>query len=353
MTTMTINTLKPYIYPVLHVLGWLLLGYILLFYIPLTWNVTVPAFFWIWQTIVLVMMIALFYINGKVVVARTLIEGKTTLFILWLLAVIFVTQLLAYLYTTNTGMRTEMSKLLGDRVSRNQLIDNFVFTITLLVMGISTSWAMLQNWQQAAQRHQQLEQQQTMAELSLLKAQINPHFFFNTLNNIYALTYINVENSRNALHTLSRMMRYLLYSTEDEKTTLQKEVSFLRDYVSLMRLRSNDKLRIIVSIPEKLDDYKIAPMLLLPFVENAFKHGVDATQHSEIKIVITQNAQQLELEVENNIFSNNRIAAEEGGIGLVNTSRRLELIYPGKHTLRAGLNNHGNYEVNLQLELEA
>lgn len=119
-----------------------------------------------------------------------------------------------------------------------------------------------------------------------------------------------------------------------------------------MRLRTDDKLRILISIPDNISDYKIAPMLLLPFVENAFKHGVDATQSSEIKLKITQEANHLELEVENDSFTNNKNRIEPGGIGLVNTKRRLELIYPGKHELSTGINNHGNYEVNLQLELE-
>ena len=99
-----------------------------------------------------------------------------------------------------------------------------------MVLGISTSWAMLQHWQKAAQHKQKLEQDKTMAELAMLKAQINPHFFFNSLNSIYSLTYTDIEDSRNALHTLSRMMRYLLYSAEGKNNITQRSRFFERFY---------------------------------------------------------------------------------------------------------------------------
>jgi LytS/YehU family sensor histidine kinase len=190
-----------------------------------------------------------------------------------------------------------------------------------------------------------------MAELAMLKAQINPHFFFNSLNSIYSLTYSNIEDSRNALHTLSRMMRYLLYSTEGERTTLLKEVEFLKDFIALMKLRANSKLNIITEIPEKLNDYPIVPMLLLPLVENAFKHGVHATEKSEIIIALKQNDTNLTFEVLNTFFKKTS-NTEPGGIGLTNTKRRLQLIYPHKHSINCGVNNDGKYEVELQITLE-
>ena len=202
----------------------------------------------------------------------------------WSLVIMLITQVVAYIYNTGTNMHERMSALFGDKRDHEKYFDFFAFMMTLLVMGISTSWAMLRYWQQAAQHKQRLEQDKAVAELAMLKIQINPHFFFNSLNSIYSLTYIDVEDSRKALHTLSRMMRYLLYGNDDENTTLLEEVDFLKNYISLMRLRSTDKVTIVTSISDKLIDYPIAPMLLLPFIENAFKHGVDATVKSEIII---------------------------------------------------------------------
>ena len=347
---MSINLFRPYLFTGLHILSWLLLGFIMLFYIPITWNVVLPSVFWLWQMIILVLLIILFYSNAKIIVPKTIIKDNTSPFLIWAFLTIFVMQLIAYFYTSETDLHTKVSEVLGFKKYRNPYFDNYVLMLTLLVLGISTSWSMLQYWQKAAQHKQKLEQDKTVAELAMLKAQINPHFFFNSLNSIYSLTYTNIEDSRNALHTLSRMMRYLLYSTE-ERTTLLKEAEFMKDFIALMKLRANNKLTITTNIPEKIHDYPIVPMLLLPLVENAFKHGVHATDKSEIHITLTQKGTELEFEVENTFFEKTTVS-DEGGIGLTNTKRRLHLIYPNKHSLTAGITKNGKYNVKLQITLE-
>ena len=348
---MSPNFFKPYIFTGLHILAWLLLGFIMLFYIPITWNVVLPTVFWIWQMIVLVLLIIIFYSNAKIIVPKTIIKDSTSPFLLWEFCIIFVMQVIAYLYTSQTDLHTKISLVLGFKKYKNPYFDNYVFMLTLLVLGISTSWAMLHHWQRAAQHKQKLEQDKTMAELAMLKAQINPHFFFNSLNSIYSLTYTNIEDSRKALHTLSRMMRYLLYSTEGERTTLLKEADFMKDFIALMKLRANSKLTITTDIPEKIHDYPIVPMLLLPLVENAFKHGVHATDKSEIHIKLRQKENNLEFEVENTFFEKTS-TTDQGGIGLTNTKRRLHLIYPNNHIMTCGVDQNGKYKVNLQITLE-
>ncbi|MTH14721.1 histidine kinase [Flavobacterium sp. LC2016-01] len=347
---MASNIYRPYLFTGLHILGWLSLGFIMLFYIPLTWNVVLPDAFWLWQMIVLFLLIVIFYTNAKIIVPKTIIKDNTSPFLIWAFLAIVAMQFIAFLYTSETDLHNKISLVLGFKKYKNPYFDNYVLTLTLLVLGISTSWAMLQYWQKAAQHKQKLEQDKTMAELAMLKAQINPHFFFNSLNSIYSLTYTDIEDSRNALHTLSRMMRYLLYSTE-ETTTLLKEAEFMKDFIALMKLRANSKLTIVTDIPEKLQDYPIVPMLLLPLVENAFKHGIHATDKSEIYIKLLQNGSNLEFEVENTYFEKSGTSSE-GGIGLTNTKRRLHLIYPNKHTLKAGVASNGKYNVKLQLNLE-
>ncbi|MDP5202114.1 sensor histidine kinase [Flavobacterium sp. DG2-3] len=347
---MTPNIFRPYLFTGLHILGWFLLGYLMLFYIPLTWNVVLPQAFWLWQSIILFLLINLFYSTAKIVVPKTIIKDNTSPFLLWAFAAIIAMQLIAYFYTSQTDLHEQISRAIGFKKYKNPYFDNYVFTLTLLVLGISTSWAMLTHWQKAAQHKQKLEQDKTMAELAMLKAQINPHFFFNSLNSIYSLTYTDIEDSRNALHTLSRMMRYLLYSTE-EKTTLLKEAEFMRDFIALMKLRANSKLTITTDIPEKIHDYPIVPMLLLPLVENAFKHGIHATDKSEIYIKLTQNESNLEFEVENTFFEKTT-TSDEGGIGLTNTKRRLQLIYPNQHFISFGVTDHGTYKIKLKINLE-
>lgn len=347
---MASNIFRPYLFTGLHILSWLLLGFIMLFYIPLTWNVVLPTVFWIWQIIVLFLLIIVFYSNARIIVPKTIIKDNTSPFLLWALLIVFVMQIIAYFYTSQTDLHSKIRLVLGLRKYKSPYFDNYVLMLTLLVLGISTSWAMLQHWQKAAQHKQKLEQDKTMAELAMLKAQINPHFFFNSLNSIYSLTYTDIEDSRNALHTLSRMMRYLLYSTE-ETTTLLKEADFMKDFIALMKLRANSKLSITTDIPQKIHDYPIVPMLLLPLVENAFKHGVHATDKSEIHISLRQKNSTLEFEVENTYFEKSS-TTNEGGIGLTNTKRRLHLIYPDKHTLKAGIAPNGKYNVKLHLTLD-
>lgn len=349
---LTAGSFKPYLTIGLHVLSWLLLGSLLLYYIPWSWHVPIPLFFWTWQSIVLLMMLGVFYFNALVVVPGTIIKSQPAWFVIWVLTIILATQVVAYIYISSTHMHERMSALFGDKRDHDKYFDFFVFMMMLLVMGISTSWALLRYWQQAAQHKQQLEHDKAEAELAMLKIQINPHFFFNSLNSIYSLTYINVEDSRKALHTLSRMMRYLLYGKEDKNTTLLEEVDFLQNYISLMRLRSTDKVTIVTHIPDNPIDYPIAPMLLLPFIENAFKHGVDATASSEININLQQQGPRLQLTVMNCVFDKNNRQHHEGGIGLANTRRRLQLLYPQRHQLQAGLNREGRYEVNLTIDLE-
>ncbi|MBF4505407.1 histidine kinase [Flavobacterium sp. JLP] len=344
------NLSRPYMFAGLHILAWLLLGFIMLFYIPITWNVVLPSVFWLWQIIILILLIIIFYSNAKIIVPKTIIRNNTTPYLVWSFLIIFAMQIIAYFYSSQTDVHTKVSLVLGFTKYRNPYFDNYVLMLTLLVLGISTSWSMLQYWQKAAQHKQKLEQDKTAAELAMLKAQINPHFFFNSLNSIYSLTYTDIEDSRNALHTLSRMMRYLLYSTE-ERTTLLKEAEFMRDFIALMKLRANSKLTITTDIPEKIHDYPIVPMLLLPLVENAFKHGIHATDKSLIHISLIQKGNILEFEVENTYFEKSS-TTDEGGIGLTNTKRRLHLIYPNKHSLKAGIGKNGMYNVKLQITLD-
>ena len=231
--------------------------------------------------------------------------------------------------------------------------DTVTLMITALVLGISTSVTTIQKWQADKQHNQILQQQKTLSELSFLKAQINPHFFFNTLNNIYALTHINGESSRKAIHQLSRMMRYLLYDTQQTHAQLSQEIAFIKDYISLMQLRLTDAVIINFESPDPLLDMPVAPMIFLPFVENAFKHGISATQPSKIIISVTQQGAILHLMVKNLIIKDQSISLDDySGIGLNNTRRRLDLLYHGKHELLIDeLTADNEYSVHLTLNL--
>ncbi|WP_240935652.1 sensor histidine kinase [Hymenobacter sp. HDW8] len=225
---------------------------------------------------------------------------------------------------------------------------------TLLVVGLGTSVAAVQRGQREAQLRQALEQEKVSTELSWLKAQINPHFFFNTLNNIYSLTLLDGERAREAIHRLSRMMRYVLYDTQHGTAQLSQEVQFLQDYIDLMQLRLTDNVRIEFTIPHPLQEASIAPLILLTFVENAFKHGVSTVASSRIHIAMQQpTPDTLEVTVQNSVFSDRPVALDENsGIGLTNTRRRLELLYPGRYTLTVTEQTpEHEYRVHLTLRL--
>lgn len=337
-----------------HILVWALFGFTLIFYHPLTWNVKLPAVFWFKQNIHLFTLVMLFYANALYFVPRFLLRNNIAAFVVWIIAaVIFLLYLNDYL---ETGLRVgeEMEKVMRrPRPGKKDFVDGFTLMTALLVLGISTSLAVIQRWQRDAQLREDLEKQQIRSELSFLKAQINPHFFFNTLNNIYALSFTDVTLSRDALLKLSRMMRYLLYETQNDKAILSQEISFLKDYIELMRLRLHGTTEVSFREPEAPKDYAIAPMLLLPFIENAFKHGISAIQQTTITVDIEIVKDILQLRVKNHVFhEKNPLTTESGGIGLSNTQRRLDLIYPGKHKLVIDDNKADNsFFIELQIDL--
>ncbi|MBB2148709.1 sensor histidine kinase [Pedobacter gandavensis] len=350
---------RSYITVLLHFLLWGLFAFILLFYHPLSWNIRLPLQFWIKQGLVLVILMVVFYLNSYVLVPRLLLRNKNLLFITVVLAISLIAgplvKGLENILHLPLLMEQAVRKVGIPRLpKREEGVDLFLIMMILLIVGISTSLTMIQKWQTDKQLRELLEKEKISSELSFLKAQINPHFFFNTLNNIYALTHVDVEASRKALHKLSRMMRYLLYETQQGITPLSKELSFISDYIELMRLRLSDAVKITFEKPALGDSLMLAPMLFLPYVENAFKHGVSTVSPSEISIVIKMNGQLLEMTVKNTVFKEQGALVDHyGGIGLTNTKRRLDLLYPGKYTFSAGKTESGNaFIVHLTLILD-
>lgn len=173
----------------------------------------------------------------------------------------------------------------------------------------------------------------TETELKLLKSQINPHFLFNALNNIYSLSLLKSEKTSESIQYLSEMLRYVLYDCEKNMVSIQKEVTYIKNYIKLFQLKRSKPFNILVdfSIGSKLD---IAPMLLIPFIENAFKHGNLEQENSFINIKLHSNSNGIEFSVVNSFSENNSVKDEVGGIGLMNVKKRLQLLYPHDHILK-------------------
>ncbi|MBC8172438.1 MAG: sensor histidine kinase [Chitinophagales bacterium] len=182
----------------------------------------------------------------------------------------------------------------------------------------------------------------TELELNFLKSQINPHFLFNTLNNIYSLALQKNDKAPEMIIKLSDLMRYMLYECNVEKNDLQKEVQFMRDYIELEKLRHGTDVEIDFLVSGDLRNKGIPPLLLIPFVENAFKHGVNAQfGKSWVKINLTANDDTFTFHIENNKPVNGNVVTKRGhGIGIENTKKRLHLIYPGRHRLSIHEEHH-------------
>ncbi len=210
--------------------------------------------------------------------------------------------------------------------------DNLI--IAFLVVAAGTTIKLLSQWLNEEGRRKDVEKEQLKTEIALLRHQVSPHFFMNTLNNIHALIDINTETAKDAVIRLSTLMRYLLYDTAQGQTSLKKEMEFIESYITLMQLRYSKKVKISLDIPQQIPDIKIPPMLFISFVENAFKHGVSyqADSFVEFKLEIANN--QLKCFIKNSKHKNKeKFDKSYSGIGLSNIRKSLELLFNKNYSL--------------------
>lgn len=182
-------------------------------------------------------------------------------------------------------------------------------------------------------RLKQTESEKLVAQIASLKSQTNPHFLFNTLNNIYATAIDTSPKTADMVDKLSEMMRYTMKETQQDFVPLEDEINYLDNYIELQRLRLDRSVKLEYNSLKNIPYFQIAPMLLIPFVENAFKHGVNSEQKSDIKIEMTMNKTEFQLSVVNNKVNVQQDISEGSGLGIENTRHRLNLIYPSKHLL--------------------
>ena len=210
-------------------------------------------------------------------------------------------------------------------------------TLYLLVVGVSVAIRMTGGWYRAESARKELEHIHTQAELQNLKSQLNPHFLFNTLNNIYSLIQLDTERAQQAVHDLSRLLRYVLYDSSRPTVAVASEIGFLRDYIELMRIRLPRHVKVCVSLPEEPSQRLVAPLLFISLVENAFKHGVNNDKPSYVSIDIHEIGDQLICRIKNSYFPKTGDSDHSGsGIGIPNLTKRLEMLYPGRHTFEYG-----------------
>lgn len=215
----------------------------------------------------------------------------------------------------------------------------YVVQVAAVTLFITIFVGMLRfavDWFELEARKREIENEKLYAELNFLRAQINPHFLFNTLNNLYYLAYSKSENTTEVISKLSQMMRYMIYESNHEKVLLSKEIEYMQNYISLEQLRLNNQVPIEFKIEGETDDIWISPLILITFLENAFKHGVsNNTSGAWINILIRISGKQCVYRVENSKIAAATDTREgKSGIGLQNVQRRLALSYPESHALK-------------------
>ena len=213
------------------------------------------------------------------------------------------------------------------------LIEVFAILVFLLMLGMNLGIKLYFKSDEDAKQMRELEKKSLEQQLAYLKYQINPHFFMNTLNNIHALVDIDPEKSKETILILSRIMRHVLYEGDKSMIPIQRELEFIRNYIELMRIRYTDKVKITMDVPEQLPDLGIPPLLLITFVENAFKHGVSYQQESVIDIKVSIDHERLKFVCRNTKTTESNKEKNQGGVGLANVKQRLELLYGNNFTL--------------------
>ncbi|WP_423128458.1 sensor histidine kinase [Gaoshiqia sp. Z1-71] len=222
--------------------------------------------------------------------------------------------------------------------------------VSVLISGFAIGLCGMEKLEKEEKKQKELEKEKLNSELAFLKNQVSPHFFFNTLNNIYSLIGIDAADAQDAVLKLSKLMRYLLYESEQGLTGLNDEIAFMNNYIDLMKLRLNAKVDLSVSFPGNTENLNIPPLLFIPFIENAFKHGISYREPSFIDIKMTVDGTVVYFSTRNSIGASSHPGdGQYSGIGLENVKKRLSLLFPGKHTLKIEQTD-AEFRIDLRLE---
>ena len=285
-----------------------------------------------------VVYIIVFYYNYFFLIDRLLFRKRMLLYIVSVL--IFVILLVSGAEFLSSLTRPESPGHMHGPVPGNFVMAIRNFAISLLSVGLSLALKFSMRWTKIERMNEKIMSEQKDMELANLKKQLNPHFLFNTLNNIYALIQIDSERAQDAVHQLSKMLRYALYE-DSQEVELAKDLDFVRNFIELMKLRLSANHQLSVDIPRQVSsDLKIAPLLFISLIENAFKYGMASSKPSVIMISITVTGESVRCHIENSFFPEKVADKSSSGIGLSNLKRRLDLVYSNHYNLEYGISGN-------------
>lgn len=329
---------------------WIYLGFWVLVTIVFLWDrkyliqkLGLPNFF-LCSLIRIGLLIGLAWLNINWLIPKYLTRQKyTPYFLLSLVLVIFCLVLQGIFDYLMFGF------LIGVKGNSSLYVSvayNFSHTFFYLVLMVALKFSI--DWYEQRKQLQDMKVEKLQAEVNYLRSQVNPHFLFNALNNLYALTLKKSDLAPEVVLKLSALMEYMLYESNEARVPLEKEIRYLESYLELEKLRHGDQADIRMTVNGPVDRCSTPPFLLLPLVENAFKHGISKAIHHAYLHIEIRIGQDLEVLVINNKM-NRQKEGEPGGIGLVNLRNRLELLYPGEYDLQT-VDQAEEYRVSLKIK---
>jgi len=292
-------------------------------------------------------LIIMVYVTNTVLIPVFLYKKRYGLFVLFFIGMILTSSITKMYIIGKVANDPSFFNFSGNL--RTRIYDNIIPHFFLVIAG--AAFKLMFDQLRLQRKMAELAKEKAEAELNFLKSQINPHFLFNSLNSVYFLIDKNNADARQALHTFSDMLRYQLYEANGEKIPIEKEINYLQDYVHLQQLRKDENYKVQFNCAPEVKNFSIEPLLLIPFVENAFKHISHKTNGTNfVKLDLARSNGYFEFTVENSQEKGIVTTEQHGGIGMNNVKRRLELLYPDAHKLDVK-DETDTFKINLKLKI--
>ncbi|MEQ1677829.1 MAG: histidine kinase [Chitinophagaceae bacterium] len=284
----------------------------------------------------------LFYFNYFILIPQLYLKKKYLLYFLIIcslfVAVFFIKPFDGLMFLNPPPGQAPRMERVGNRPppppnnGQHKRMDINSIILFVTIWSLSTAIPVIRQWRLTEQRAIQAEADKANAELSFLKSQVNPHFLFNTLNNIYSLAVTKSENTAPSIMKLSNIMRYVTDEIHEDFVPLDSEIECMKDFIDLQRMRLGEKMNVSLSITGDTADKKIVPLILMTFTENVFKYGISSHEPSAIIIKLSADEHNITFFCQNKLFETKR-NTERTGIGIPNAKQRLQHLYPNKHFL--------------------